>query len=144
LSPVRTSFVEEVGGSCITELQKWAEAAQKRRVACLQLPSYCWYIPRECFSPVSTETTQALGTWLPFSHTALWQRKASPLLFFMKFKLLSFGYLQVAGLKWMTPLYTIIGAGRAGPCECTQAYNREMQGLRVSPPAGGHSYHLTV
>lgn len=39
MSPITTLFVEEVGGSCIAELQKQTEAAQMGWVACLQLPT---------------------------------------------------------------------------------------------------------
>lgn len=61
----------------------------------------------------------------------------------MKFKLPSFGNLQVAGLKWMAPL-----------CRCKQGWPSWMfarvqhalgnGGPRVSPPAGRHSYHLPI
>lgn len=82
MSPITTLFVEEVGGSCIAELSKWAEAAQMGWVACacLQLSSYCQYIPWEGFSPVSTKTTQALETWAlcSCSATSVQQGEAKP------------------------------------------------------------------
>lgn len=71
MSPITTHFVEEVGGICVAELQKWAEAAQRGRVACLQLPSYRRYLPREGLAPLSPEMTQAVGIWALSSGTAV-------------------------------------------------------------------------